>query len=363
MKTHPVAVLPFDRRHRPRVAVLLNMNARAVTPRVIRSVQQVVPPHDLYASRSFEDAERIVGEVYRKGYDTVLTGGGDGTFVGYLGAFREHARQGFAASGNTVRALSAEPMPKLGVLRLGTGNAIAGMFGAAPMAGGGMLEDILHVRAGRLSSTRRLDLVEVDGVAAPFAGFGYDALILNNYVRFKNLVGGTPARPCGEGLPGYLLSLLLLSVPEAAIHKFPEVEVRNAGAPAYRIDDDGRPCGEPIPEGGLLYEGLARFVSAGTCPHFGFNFKVFPFADKLPGRMQLRVATTNVAQALANLPAIWRGKWRSPTFHDFFVERVHVRCAGPMPLQVGGDAKGYSDELTMSVADSPVELIDFSRRP
>lgn len=362
MSTNPIGVLPMNTTDRPKVAVLLNMNARVVTPKVIRCVQQVVPPSDLYASRSLSDAERIVADVLRKGYDTVLTGGGDGTFVGFLGAFQRHASQHEHPEGNTVRALAPQKLPRMGVLKLGTGNALAGLSGASPLSGGGMLEDILHLRAGRIGKGRRLDLVEVDGICAPFAGFGYDALILNNYVRFKKLVSGSPLKPLGEGLTGYALSISFLSVPQAALKKFPDVEVRNAGAPARRIDDDGNHTGAPIPEGGLLYKGPARFVSAGTCPNFGFNFKVFPFAGKQPARMHLRVACTGVAQALWNLPAIWQGKWRSPTFHDFFVERIHVKCDGPMPLQVGGDAKGYHDELTMGVMDRPIELIDFSNR-
>ncbi len=361
MQTHPISVLPFDRAQPRRLAVLLNMNARVVTPRIIRSIQQVVPPSDLYASCSLDDARRIAGEVLRKGYDTVLTGGGDGTFVGYLQAFREEVKQGVSSDGVLAHDLAPRSLPTLGALRLGTGNALATLSGAAPMNGGGVLEDILHVRAGRVTKTRRLDLIEVDGIAAPFAGFGYDALILNNYLKFKNLLRGTPASPLGEGLPGYTLSLAFLSIPQALVKSFPDVEVRNDGPPAFHIGDDGEPIGEPIPNGGLLYKGLARFVSAGTCPHFGFDFRVFPFAGKKPGKMHLRVASTGVVQALANLPSIWRGTWRSPSFHDFYAEQVRVTCARPMPLQVGGDAKGYRDELIMRVSPSPVELIDFNR--
>ncbi len=361
MRDHPVAVFPADRHNRPKVAVLLNMNARSVTPRVVRTIMQVVPPQDLFVSRCFDDCRTISTEVLRRGYDTVLTGGGDGTFVGFFNALRDQAGPSFSNDGNTVRAMENSPLPKLGVLRLGTGNALAGVAGASPLRGGGLLEDILHVRAGRAATTKKLELVEADGISAPFAGFGYDALVLNNYLRFKNLVAPTPVKTLGEGLPGYLLSLGLLTVPDAILRSFPVVEVYNAGSPAHIIGADGTPIGEPIPAGDLMFKGQARIVAAGTVPCFGFDFNAFPFVGKKHGRMQIRIASTGVTQALANLPAIWRGTWRSSTLHDFFADKVKVRFAAPMPLQIGGDAKGYREEMTFSISETPADLLDFNR--
>ncbi|MFW5878511.1 MAG: diacylglycerol kinase family protein, partial [Myxococcota bacterium] len=125
MSAHPVAVFPASKTNRPRVAVLLNTNARAVSPRVVKAIGQVVPPSDLYVSKSFSDARAIVSEVVDRGYDTVLTGGGDGTFMGFLQSIREQSEQSYASDGNVVRALAPKPMPRFGVLRLGTGNALA----------------------------------------------------------------------------------------------------------------------------------------------------------------------------------------------------------------------------------------------
>ncbi|HZX67155.1 MAG TPA: hypothetical protein VFE76_17250, partial [Myxococcales bacterium] len=67
-----------------KVAVLLNGNARAVTEQLRRELEQFVPPEDLFFSRTFEDARSIARTVLDRGYPTVLTGGGDGTFVGYV---------------------------------------------------------------------------------------------------------------------------------------------------------------------------------------------------------------------------------------------------------------------------------------
>jgi diacylglycerol kinase family enzyme len=363
MPIHPVAVFPADPTDRPKVAVLLNTCARSVTPRVIRAVGQVVPPRDLYVSRSLEEARSIVSEVHRRGYDTVLMGGGDGTFVGFLNAMlEEHAGPGFATDGSAVRALATDPLPRLGVLRLGTGNALATLTGASSLRASGVLEDILHTRAGRVRATRRLDLAAVEGIRAPFAGIGYDALVLNNYVRMKRWLAPTPARAFGEGVWGYGLSTALLSVPQAILRTFPEVEIRNIGAPARLIGPDGEPVGAPIEAGERLYAGPVRMVSAGTCPYYGFGFTMFPFAGKMPGRLQLRVATTSVPKALANLPSVWRGRFRDASVVDFYAEAVEVRCAGPMPLQIGGDAAGYRERFTFGVSAEPVDLLDFGGR-
>src|SRR5947209_19608322 len=76
-----------------RVAVLLNANARSVSETLKRELENFVPPEDLYYSRCFDDARSISRQVLDKGYRTVLTGGGDGTFVGYVNCLFEAASQ------------------------------------------------------------------------------------------------------------------------------------------------------------------------------------------------------------------------------------------------------------------------------
>lgn len=357
-----IALFASDRRPAPRVAVLLNANARAVTPRVIRDMSEVVPRRDLFVSRTLEEAGQIVAEVAGTGYDTVLTGGGDGTFVGFLNALKRYldtpAYGGDGAS--ALPALAPRPLPRFGVLRLGTGNALASLTGASPLRGAGVFEDVLTARAGRTTGSRRLDLVEVDGLHAPFTGVGYDALIVNNYQRWKNMLGTGALRLLGEGLTGYMLSLFGLSVPEALAHREPaRVRVVNLGAPAWRIDLAGRRIAEPVGPGEVLYEGPARIAGAATCPNYGFDLRMFPAATALPGRFQLRVATTGVPEALAHLGPIWRGEYASPTVHDFHAEKVELTFDRPMPFQIGGDPAGWRDRFVVSISDSPVEMVEF----
>jgi diacylglycerol kinase family enzyme len=69
------------------------------------------------------------------------------------------------------------------------------------------------------------------------------------------------------------------------------------------------------------------------------------------------VATASV---LANLPKLWNGRWFPEGIHDFHAREVTIRFAQPMPLQIGGDAAGYRDEVQLSVAPETVDLLDFN---
>src|SRR5690242_6693052 len=111
-----------------RVAVLLNANARSVSDGLKRELENFVPPEDLFFSRCFDDARTIARQVIDRGYRTVLTGGGDGTFVGYVNCLFHEAQQpgpSFAPSALKLQPVPAHALrlPRFGVLKLGTGNA------------------------------------------------------------------------------------------------------------------------------------------------------------------------------------------------------------------------------------------------
>src|SRR5438874_12796704 len=141
-----------------KVAVLLNANARSVSDGLKRELENFVPPEDLYYSRCFDDARLIARQVLDKGYRTILTGGGDGTFVGYVNCLFEEAQQPSAATLRGAYKLLPIPahavdLPRFGVLKLGTGNALADYSGASGRRLG-VVEDILRTRSGEVSVAR-----------------------------------------------------------------------------------------------------------------------------------------------------------------------------------------------------------------
>lgn len=328
----------------PNVAVLLNGNARKVRPALVRKFSQHIAPEHIYYSTTMEEAERFCHEIYRKKYDIVFTGGGDGTLMNCVTQLQQ------------LRAQDSNPLPLpvIGVLHLGTGNAVASVLRADSR----VLPDLQQVQNSNGFSIRPQHWVVVNGQQAPFAGFGYDSMILNNYRQIKQSTANTPFSFLGHGGLGYFIAISCMAIPQAMFRKRPYVEVINEGSTAYLLGTHGRPVQEFAP-GEVLYEGEASLVGAGTVSCFGYQFRVFPFATS-GQHMNLRVANVSALEAVANLPALWRGTWRHPRLFDFYVDRVRIRYKEPQPLQVGGDAVGFTQETVFSLSSEPTFLADLS---
>lgn len=329
-----------------KVAVLLNANAKRVSNRVHRALSHVVPEDDLFFSRSTTEARSIARTVVDRRYRTVFTGGGDGTFVSFVTEILSFLRG------------SDLPMPRMGVLKLGTGNALAGMVGAT--AGQGVLDDVLRARAGEIPCVRRIDLIEAGGRATPFAGVGLDAAVLNDYCAVKRRLSGGPFAKFASGVPGYAISAFTRTLPHYLVNrKMPEIEVVNGEGVATLLGPKGETIREFGP-GDVLFRGPAQMCAASTVPFYGFNFKMFPFAGQAPGKMQLRVSNLSPMTIVTHLDSIWKGRFRHPQVYDFHVESFTVRANEKLPLQVGGDAEGYLDEVRFGLASRRVELVDYS---
>lgn len=330
-----------------KVAVLLNANAKHVSRRVHNALRHVVPEDDLFLSRTVSDARNIARAVIDRRYRTVFTGGGDGTFVSFVTEILD-----------AVREQAAQQLPRFGVLKLGTGNALAGMVGAT--SGEGILDDVLRARAGEVPSVRRIDLITTEGRLTPFAGIGLDAAILNDYVAVKKRLGQGKLKRLGTGVSGYALAVATRTLPHYLRNrKVPEIEVINGAGAAVLLGPDGKPAKEFAP-GDVLFRGPASMCAGSTVPFYGFGLKMFPFAGTVPGRMQIRVSNLKPLSALAHIDSIWKGRLRHPDVSDFLVEDVIVRANDKLPLQVGGDAEGYRDEIRLGLAPRQIELVDFN---
>ena len=362
MRSSPVERLPVHKAHE-RVAVLLNANAKSVSEGLRRELENFVPADDLFYSRTFDDARSIARTVLARGYRTVLTGGGDGTFVGFANSIIDaaNAPRGLAV-GRGGAALKLAPqevqLPRFGVLKLGTGNAVAGLSGASGRRVG-VVEDILRARSGELSGTRQLHLLSVNGKRAPFTGLGYDAKVLNDYVDLKKAVAGGPMGFAGAGGLGYFCSIAGRTIPHFLFQRgAPQVEVVNLGGPCSQIGPDGKPLGRDIAHGEILYKGPCKLAAAGTVPFYGFGFQIFPHALRSPGRFQLRLTAMSVPTILGNLRKIWKGGTPAGIL-DFHCEKVLLKFDRAMPLQTGGDAEGYRREVVVEMSEQPIELLDF----
>ena len=351
-----VATMPLDSLipgpgevERQRIAVVVNGNAKGVDDEVIASVDQILRGGDLFVSKSLEDAREIARILVTRGYGTVLTGGGDGTFTVMVSEVVREARR------------VGRGLPRFGLLKLGTGNAIAWVVGAGQI-GGNWAADVrrLHEDAG----SRTVRLIEVDGFIAPFCGFGADAEILLDYQWWKQKVANSPLRPLGSGALGYACAVVGRSLPSIAFRRKPHCRVVNTGADAYRIGARGSIRGPPIPEGEVLYEGPTRIVALSTIPYYGFGFRAFPFAEERSDRMHLRISTLGVAEFVRNFAPIWKGEFEQPdALFDYLVESVSITMDPPTPFQIGGDVRGVRERVDAVLSPQPIRLVDFYAPP
>ncbi len=352
-KTADVELYPPRADVERKVAVLLNANARKVTPRVVRALSHVVPDGDLYLSRSELDARRIAQQVVDRQYDTVFLGGGDGTLTCFLNEIHTQVA--------LRRRHHSTPMPRFGMLKLGTGNSVASLLKASPTRGDGIVDDVLRARSGEVPGYRSVDMLLVDGKRAPFAGLGLDGKLLNDYLWVKRTLAQGPLSALMTGAGGYFTSVAFKTVPYYLTHPTGvECLVKNGAGVAYRMGPDGKPLGAPIGPGEVMFEGPLMMAAAGTVPFYGFELRMFPFAGKRKGMMHLRLGKIPAASILANLLPLWKGTWFPEGMTDFLVRDAHISFSRPMPLQVAGDGEGYRDELRLQVAPEPIELVDFT---
>lgn len=311
-----------------------------MTPQVVRSISKQLPPESVFVSSNMNEARQLTREILSRGYGTVVTGGGDGTLMGFLNDSFEY----------TDREGEGGEMPVIGVLKLGTGNGIGSYVGADAY-----LSDLQRMVGGRSKRRQRMSILEVEGRYCHFAGVGLDAAILNDYVGYKNTWLGKRLR--------YAASVPAVSIPKQLTERrnYPVGHVINEGAPAYRIGIDGQPVGRPIQRGETIYRGPVLIVGAATVPYYGYGLKLYPFAGRQPGRMQLRVSWASTFETLSRLPWIWRGTYRSPNIRDYYCEKVRMVFDQPIPFQIGGDGVGTRRDVTFALSERSVELIDLAR--
>jgi len=333
-----------------RVAVVVNGNAKQVTDDVVEILDQIIQSGDLFVSRSLEEGRDIARRIVDRGYRTVLTGGGDGTFTQMVTWITQEA---------DAREVEA---PRFGLLKLGTGNAIAWVLGAQGLRGGGVYADLGRLR--QQGGSRELRLVDVEGTLTPFAGLGVDAIALQHYNEMKDAMRRVPVlkRYAGGGL-AYFASIAGRTMPQVLRRPHHHVTIENASEnDAIRIGDDGQPIGEPIPPGEVIFDGPCRSTLVSTIPYWGFGARIFPFAEDRPDRFSLRIVDIGSVEVALNIREIWKGTYRDPRVTDFLVDHVRIRFDEPMALQIGGDSAGEHTTVDCRLSRS-IRVVDYYAPP
>ena len=322
-----------------KVAVLLNANAGRVRRRHAALVSEVLPDAFLVWTRSLEEANDAVEALLESGVETVFAGGGDGTISDLANRLIRYAHA-----------------PRLGILRLGTGNALATWVGARTVA-----EDLTAWARGDALSETSMRLIEADGERFPFGGLGWDAAALNDYKQLKERMEATALKALSQQLWVWLAAIFGSTVPRMAVdRRAPLARIRVLRGEAWRVRANGDRVGGPVPAGEVLYEGPAHMVAFATTPYYGYAIHMFPHATAHASHMQLRVSAMDVGTVVNEIHRMWTGELEHERLHDFLVEEVEITFEGPVPYQVGGDARGVRETIRLSVAPVAMPVVRFS---
>ena len=326
------------------IAVLLNPNARRVDAEVLDIIGDFVDPEHVYISDSEQKARELVDEIVAKGYGTLFAGGGDGTITQLIN-----------------RLPDDEGAPRVGILKLGTGNAMAEI-----VSSGDPIVDLRTYTANPSRDAHNLPLCEVEGMRFAFGGLGVDATVLNDYRTLKDNYGDGVMKPLLQNLAGYLVAAFSVTIPRMLRRWLnqgqPTVRIVNEGSPAtvLRMEDGTGAVEERlVPTGEVLYEGPVNTVMFGTCPFYGYRMKALPFAGMDPDRFHLRVSNVPIGVVVAIISRLWDGTLNHPGIMDFHADRVRMTFSEPMPYQVAGEAMGYRNEVNIGMSEAGVDLVRF----
>ena len=333
------------RRFAEKTAFVLNHNARAVTPKVEAQFRRSLPAGDLFVSMSLEDAQNAYQTIMERGYGRIMVGGGDGTLMDAIGSIEKLCDE------------NGYDRPSVGVVKLGTGNALAAMMGSK-----NALKDAIRASKGEVKNTS-LQLIRTDdGKLTPFAGVGWDGDVINDYNALKKHSTNALSRNILETRFGYFGAVAFRTIPQFMRRETPVVRITSKHT-AYRImlnKETGEDVEIAYPAGTVLYEGKAPFAAVGSVPFFGYELKMFPFAERKKGHMQLRVGDMNFVKVIANLfPKIWKGTFRDDSLFDFLVKDVTIEGSTAMNYQVGGDAAGTRERVSFSLDEDTWDITDF----
>lgn len=325
-----------------RAVAIVNANARRVQGAVRAGLERALPG-GVRLTGSLDEARAVVHDEVRRGRDLIVLGGGDGTVVMGLALVAEACRG------------AGRPEPAVGVLRLGSGNAIADALGA----GGDAAEDLARLARGD-GVWRRLPLVEALGVRAPFVGLGVDAQLLEDQRAVGRVLDRVPGARRLGGAARYAVSVAVRSLPRFARGARARAVVTNLGAPAIEMTRGG-PSGRQVPTGGVVWRGACTLIAGATIPFFGFGLKMFAFAGARRDRFHLRCGDAGLLEILRRTPAAFRGEYFSDHVHDFLCERVAVELDREAPVEAGGELLDRWHRVEIRLAP-PVTLVALDAR-
>ena len=321
------------------LAILVNANAKRGGRRVAAQIARAMPGATVRLTRTPEEVDAWLRGL--RSPRCILAAGGDGTVVALVNALR--------------RVHGDLPFPPIGVLPLGTGNAWAHSTGAPKLH-----ETIRRIAAAKDPLVvRSFGLVECEDTLTHFAGCGWDAQVLDDYRKQLQQSKG-PSKWVSKSVYGYVTAMALRTAPKSILFGRPRVIIENLGDAVYTITADRKLLkihGAKL--GTVLYDGPTSVAGCATSPDLGYKFRAYPFAERLPGMMNVRVYDQSTVAAILDIPKIWIGQHPLEGMHDWFATAVRMTFSRSLPLQIGGDAVGSRQTVEYRVSDRRIDLLDW----
>ena len=323
-----------------RAIAIVNANARRLRDPLRASLSRALPGATVF-TRSLEEARGAIHAEVARGVDLVVLGGGDGTVV-----------MGLALIGEACRG-AGRPEPALGVLRLGSANAIADAAGASsdPAA------DLARLARGD-SAWRSMRLLRVLGVRSPLVGVGAEARLLEDRAAVGRLVDRVPlARRLVGDVARSALAIAGRSVQRLAQPSRVHAVISNLGAPAIEVVR-GAPTGRSIATGDILWKGTCSLVAGSTLPDLGLAGA--PLAAAARGDLfHLRCGEAGWLDLLRGAPAGRRVDRSSGRISDFLCNRVEIQLDDELSIDAGGELLGRRRRLELELGE-PVMVASFA---
>jgi diacylglycerol kinase family enzyme len=327
-----------------RAVAIVNGNARRLGGRMRRKLEGALPGGVRFTD-SLDDARATIRAEIKRGADLIVLGGGDGTVV-----------MGLTLIGEACRA-GGRREPAIGILRLGSGNAIADTVGASD----DVVEDLSRIVRGG-GTRKQVPLLEVLGVRAPFVGMGVDALLLEDHAAVDRVVDRVPvARRVMGGATRYALAVALRSLPRFARGARPSAVVTNLGGPAIEMQRSGA-TGREERAGQVLWQGSCTLVAGATIPFFGFGLKMFAFATTRHDKFHLRCGDAGLFEIMRNTPAAFRGEYFSDHVSDYLCDRVSITLDQDTAIEAGGELLGRRNHVELAIT-APITMVALENSP
>jgi len=327
------------------IAILLNDNARNVNDSIKKQVEGLIPRKNIFYTKSLEEADATIARILNMNFTHVFTGGGDGTLVYFVNKMKEIKKS----------AKLKKKLPIVGVLKLGTGNAIA----IYTNSGKKITNDLREVIKGGHYKTKPVRFIKLDNKYFTFGGFGTDALILNDYNMMKSIKNKTLRWPF-LGLKGYFTSALLVTLPKTVLKSRNTIEIYANNDEVYKVSQSIGFKKISVKRGDLIYKGDFTLVPIGSTPYFGYGLKILPYASKKEGYFQIRVINVSPLLMFYKVFMIWNGIYEGDDIVDFLVNDVTIKFSKDTPFQISGDAAGYKKETRISLSNEEIDFIDFT---